>query len=84
MTSVHWRHKFFHLHLHFHLLYAIAWTFVLLHLVQGVPPVEAKATALPDLYEASVLELQEALDLERFSSVDLVKVCFFSLCYPRS
>lgn len=28
----------------------------------------------PDLYEASVLELQEGLDAGHFSSVDLVKV----------
>lgn len=31
----------------------------------------------PDLYEASVLELQQGLDAGHFSSVDLVKVCDF-------
>jgi len=34
-----------------------------------------KATAeLPDLYEASVIELQDGLDADLFTSVDLVKV----------
>jgi hypothetical protein len=33
------------------------------------------APALPDLYEASVLELQAGLDAGQFTSVDLVKVC---------
>ncbi len=40
-------------------------------------PVSAAATAkvqFPDLYEASILELQEGLDAGHFSSVDLVKV----------
>ena len=32
------------------------------------------ATVFPDLYEASVLELQAGLDARTFSSVDLVKV----------
>ena len=32
------------------------------------------ATVFPDLYEASVLELQAGLDAGSFSSVDLVKV----------
>lgn len=32
------------------------------------------ATVFPDLYEASVLELQAGLDAGNFSSVDLVKV----------
>lgn len=32
------------------------------------------ATVFPDLYEASVLELQAGLDAGTFSSVDLVKV----------
>jgi len=36
---------------------------------QHEPPVQ-----FPDLYEASVLELQEGLDAGHFSSVDLVKV----------
>ena len=31
-------------------------------------------TVFPDLYEASVLELQEGLEAGHFSSVDLVKV----------
>jgi len=33
--------------------------------------------AYPDLYEASVLELQQGLDVGHFSSVDLVKVCYY-------
>lgn len=40
-------------------------------------PVSAAAAAkvqFPDLYEASILELQEGLDAGHFSSVDLVKV----------
>ena len=38
------------------------------------------ATVFPDLYEASVLELQAGLDAGTFSSVDLVKVLpFFNL-----
>ena len=32
-------------------------------------------TPLPDLYEASVIELQAGLTSGQFSSVDLVKVC---------
>ena len=35
------------------------------------------ATVFPDLYEASVLELQAGLDDGSFSSVDLVKVLTF-------
>lgn len=34
----------------------------------------AAAVQFPDLYEASVLELQAGLDAGHFSSVDLVKV----------
>ena len=37
------------------------------------------ATVFPDLYEASVLELQAGLDAGTFSSVDLVKVLTFLL-----
>jgi len=33
----------------------------------------------PDLYEASVLELQQGLDAGHFSSVDLVKVGYYHL-----
>lgn len=36
------------------------------------------ATVFPDLYEASVLELQAGLHAGTFSSVDLVKVLSFS------
>ncbi|KJA17816.1 hypothetical protein HYPSUDRAFT_146036 [Hypholoma sublateritium FD-334 SS-4] len=42
-------------------------------------PVSVAATAkvqFPDLYEASILELQEGLDAGHFSSVDLVKAYF--------
>jgi amidase len=35
------------------------------------------ASVFPDLYEASVLELQAGLDAGSFSSVDLVKVLNF-------
>ena len=35
------------------------------------------ATVFPDLYEASVLELQAGLDAGTFSSVNLVKVLTF-------
>jgi hypothetical protein len=35
---------------------------------------DSTATVFPDLYEASVLELQAGLDAGTFSSVDLVKV----------
>jgi amidase len=35
------------------------------------------ATVFPDLYEASVLELQQGLEAGTFSSVDLVKVLTF-------
>lgn len=37
-----------------------------------------KPAALPDLYEASVLELQRGLDARQFTSVDLVKVRDFN------
>jgi amidase len=36
----------------------------------------ARPPTLPDLYEASVLELQAGLDTRQFTSVDLVKVDF--------
>lgn len=49
--------------------------------MQGItPPDFAVSTAkvpevqFPDLYEASILELQQGLDAGHFSSVDLVKV----------
>ena len=42
-------------------------------LVQAITT-DAKPIQFPDLYEASVLELQEGLDAGHFSSVDLVKV----------
>lgn len=32
---------------------------------------------LPDLYEASIAELQEGMDKGHFTSVDLVKVCLY-------
>lgn len=37
------------------------------------------ATVFPDLYEASVLELQDGLNSGTFSSVDLVKVLTFPI-----
>ena len=39
----------------------------------GTPAVKA-VTEFPDLYEASILQLQAGLDAGSFSSVDLVKV----------
>lgn len=41
--------------------------------VKPAPNVE-----FPDLYEASVLELQKGLDAGHFTSVHLVKVCLIS------
>ncbi len=39
-------------------------------------PLAHHGAVFPDLYEASVLELQQGLDGGSFSSVDLVKVCY--------
>lgn len=40
---------------------------------------DTEAIPFPDLYEASVLELQAGLDAGHFTSVDLVKVRDFCL-----
>jgi len=37
---------------------------------------EASSSALPDLYEASIVELQDGLVQGHFSSVQLVKVSY--------
>jgi amidase len=37
-------------------------------------PQASLSTGFPDLYEASISELQEGLELGQFTSVDLVKV----------
>ena len=39
------------------------------------PESNSNAPKLPDLYEASILELQDGLNKGLFISVDLVKVC---------
>lgn len=38
---------------------------------------------LPDLYEASILELRNGLDAQHFTSFDLVKVCIMVIIFPR-
>ena len=52
--------------------------FVCLQITRGVitalDGIVKTETVFPDLYEASVLELQAGLDAGHFSSVDLVKV----------
>lgn len=48
-------------------------------LVWGAAPMPP-AVQFPDLYEASVMELQAGLDAGHFTSVDLVKVRRF-LCH---
>ena len=49
--------------------------FACLQLTRGViTALDGTVTVFPDLYEASVLELQAGLDAGHFSSVDLVKV----------
>lgn len=45
--------------------------------------VHAKPVSLPDLYEASILQLQAGLDAGHFSSVDLVKVSRFLVSFSR-
>ena len=56
----------------------LAFLVVLEALVLGVSAAadapDAKGITLPDLYEASVLELQAGLDAGHFTSVDLIKV----------
>ena len=54
------------------LWFSVLWTVVVfLQITRGMA---TKGTMFPDLYEASVLELQAGLDSGLFSSVDLVKV----------
>ena len=40
----------------------------------GTTPLESHLEGLPDLYEASISELQLGLEKRQFTSVDLVKV----------
>lgn len=51
------------------------WAFALLLLSLCIAVSGAWAYKLPDLYEASIAELQAGLDAHKFTSVDLVKVC---------
>lgn len=44
-----------------------------------VSDVRTNATGYPDLYEASIAELQSGLDSARFTSVDLVKASSYIL-----
>lgn len=48
-----------------------------LQIVKTISSHPAAPVRFPDLYEASIAELQEGLDAGYFSSVDLVKVCSF-------
>ena len=41
-------------------------------------PENVARASLPDLYEASIAELQDGLEKRQFTSVDLVKVCHLS------
>lgn len=41
--------------------------------------IDAVNAPLPDLYEASILELQKGLDAGQFTSVDLIKVSSISI-----
>lgn len=52
----------------------LTWWLSLVLIVACLPGSTAISEIFPDLYEASVLELQAGLDAGNFSSVDLVKV----------
>ena len=41
---------------------------------QSAPTAVTRSTIFPDLYEASISELQDGLEKGQFTSVDLVKV----------
>jgi hypothetical protein len=59
-------------------LLALFWVWLALSYSFYVSPAVVSAaitTPLPDLYEASVIELQAGLTSGQFTSVDLVKVC---------
>jgi amidase len=59
-------------------LLALFWAWLALsqslYVSQGVVSASI-TTPLPDLYEASVIELQAGLTSGQFTSVDLIKVC---------
>lgn len=55
------------------LLAALAWTAYGIQATESVAA-SAGAVAFPDLYEASIAELQDGLEKGHFTSVDLVKV----------
>ena len=46
----------------------------------AIPVTDASATALPDLYEATIEELAAGLEQGDFTSVDLVEVRDLALC----
>ena len=47
-------------------------------------PQDVARASLPDLYEASIAELQEGLEKRQFTSVDLVKVRRSNVWHPLS
>ncbi|KIK66130.1 hypothetical protein GYMLUDRAFT_38643 [Collybiopsis luxurians FD-317 M1] len=68
-----------------HFVYVLVLYLLQIHVVQCFLALEPKQLAglrkdvsvpLPDLYEASVLELQEGLDAGHFTSIDLIKAYF--------
>ena len=56
--------------------FSVLWT-IAIACFQITSGTTTNGTVFPDLYEASVLELQAGLDSGLFSSVDLVKVILF-------
>jgi amidase len=69
-----------------HFIHVLFLYLLQIHVVQCFLALEPKQLAgfrkdvsvpLPDLYEASVLELQEGLDAGHFTSVDLIKASLF-------
>lgn len=60
--------------LRLHYLACIVLFFLLESAIAGLSITQDATSAFPDLYEASVEELQEGLDAGKFTSVDLVKV----------
>lgn len=59
------------------LLAAFAWISLFVAISHGLESVETRSTPkFPDLYEASITELQAGLDAGHFTSVDLIKTYF--------
>lgn len=52
----------------------LAFSFLMAGFHASSPPPSLSQVSFPDLYEASVLELQEGLDNGHFISVDLIEV----------